>query len=189
MKLFTIFFVLLSTYCYCEPLLGGWKTSDEESDKQEWLKIALVNIRGNEVLDQVQSDVSDLVCETQIVNGLNIKCSFSLSGEKYQCSYYKSFIQPFDTQVEKCDTVKDQQAQEENKNDLSSEEHNDEEDIEDLPRSNNEEKPATLNDNENEEKPSALVDDEEDDEAKIDAVYNKFSENDGINEDEEDDEE
>ncbi|CAF0822512.1 unnamed protein product [Rotaria sordida] len=206
MKSFTIFFVLLSTYCYCKILLGGWSTSDDESLKQEWLKQALVKIRRNEILDQVQSNVSDLVCKTQIVNGLNIECNFVLNGEKWQCLYYKSFTETFDTQLEKCEQPKDQQIQEENNNGLMPGEHDDEQDIEELTISNDIEKPATLHGNKNEEKPSTLNDDdeneehvvqetlalnedEEDDEAKIDATYKKLSKNDVINKDEKDDEE
>ncbi|CAF4856724.1 unnamed protein product, partial [Rotaria sp. Silwood1] len=189
MKSFTIFFVLLSTYCYCEPLLGGWKTSDDESRKQEWLKQALVEIYGNEVLDQVQSNVSDLVCKTQLVNGLNIKCTFVLNGEKWKCSYYQSFIGTFDTKVENCDSIKEKHAQEENKNELLPEEHDDEQDVEELDILNDDEKPTTLNDDENEEKPAALNEGEEDDEAKVDAMYKNFSENNANNQDEENDEE
>src|SRR5438132_1618476 len=108
MKFLIIYLVLLPTYCYCEKLLGGWSTSHDESLKQEWLKKALVHIHGAKVGDDVQSQVSDLVCKTQIVNGLNIKCNFILRGQNWQCSYYKSFVQTLSTQLEECQQIKDE---------------------------------------------------------------------------------
>lgn len=88
--------------CTADQLLGGWKVSDDEALKEECLKKALVKIHGAKVGDDVQSHVSDHVCATQVVNGLNIKCTFTLREQDYRCSFYKPFSEPYETQVKEC---------------------------------------------------------------------------------------
>ena len=106
--------VLFSTYCYCSQLLGGWSVSDDQSLKQECLQLALVQIQDEQVSNDIQSQASDLVCHTQIVNGLNIKCDFTFRGQPWRCSYYKSFVQTLGTSLDQCEQVKntDQQVRE-----------------------------------------------------------------------------
>ncbi|CAF3705337.1 unnamed protein product [Rotaria socialis] len=236
MKYFIICFALFSSYCYCERLLGGWSTSENESLNREWLDKALYKIHDGEVTDDIKSQVSDLVCKQQVVNGLNIKCTFALNGKTWLCSYYKSFIGTQDTQLDECN-VKDEEASEEKKDSKETGENNEEQEFEELRVSNDdeneekiitmnqnedeqdlttlnenddEEKPTEINQSENKEKPATLYEeddeekielmnenveksaalgeendmerpptenaDEEDDEAKIDAIYNKISE-------------
>ncbi|UJR35241.1 hypothetical protein I4U23_028005 [Adineta vaga] len=105
MKPIILVLILSVNSCFAEQLLGGWTTSTDESLKQECLQKALTKIHGVKVGDDVQTLVSDHVCKTQVVNGLNIKCTFVLRKENWECSFYKSFIEQLDMQVEECKQV------------------------------------------------------------------------------------
>jgi hypothetical protein len=183
MKSVIILVVCLSTYCYGEQLLGGWSTSNDETLKEDCLKKALVNINGADVGDNIQSQVSNYVCKTQIVNGLNIKCTFVLNEQDWQCSYYKSFTQnkALGVQLEQCKQIE--------------EENDDEQGLEQPTVSDentNKEQRAVLNDDKEEEevelKSLPLSENEEDDEAEIDALNKRNFEQNTINEDAEEEE-
>jgi hypothetical protein len=167
MQSLIIFLVLLSTYCYCdEHLLGGWSKSNDAVRDQECLKKGLVHINGAEVGDDMQSQVSGLACRTQIVNGLNIKCDFVLRELHWQCSYYKSFVQQLDIQLEECKKIpeEDDDGQVVEKSQiLNGNEDDDEEKIDEMREQVGEQ-------NTNNE--------EDDDEAKIDAMSKQLSEQD-----------
>lgn len=181
MKSSIIFLVLLSTYCSCDRLLGGWSTSDDDSLKRECLNKALDHIHGARVNEDIRSQASDLNCKTQIVNGINIKCNFVLRGQKWQCSYYKSFIKTLETQLEQCKTVEEEPEPEQKKYEQANENlgaanedekveqplisNKDEDEDRPIPVNENEEeeKPAPVNENEQEEK-SAPVDEDEEEE-------------------------
>lgn len=105
MKLLIIIFILFSTSCYCERLLGGWTESDDDSLKSFWLSQGIQKIFGLQSDNALQSQATNLKCITQIVNGLNIKCTFVINGEKYECSYYKSFVQTIETKVDECNSL------------------------------------------------------------------------------------
>jgi len=197
MKSSIIVLVLLSSYCYCEHILGGWSTSNDDNLHRDCLNKALVHIHGDQLNDEIRSQASDLSCKTQIVNGLNIKCTFTLNGQKWQCSYYKSFIQTLDTQLEECKIVVDEQAavpeQKEYKpvkeeletaNDQGQQEEEEVVSNED----NEEEQQAPANKDEKEKQvgQESLIADqtEEDDEAKIDAMNQQMAEQNANHEEE-----
>jgi len=115
MKSFISFLVLFSTYCYCERLLGGWSTTNDHFLKKDCLNLALDHIHGTKVSEEIRSKASDLICKTQVVNGLNIKCTFIINGQKWRCSYYKSFIQTLEVQLEQCKRVEQEEEQEQKK--------------------------------------------------------------------------
>ena len=111
--LYFILFALLTKYSY-ERLLGGWSTSTDESLIQECLRKALIHITGDQVNNRVQSEASNVVCKTQIVNGLNIKLQFDFRQETWKCSFYKSFIRTLHAQLEDCERINKKQLPEEN---------------------------------------------------------------------------
>jgi hypothetical protein len=196
MKSFLICLILLSTYCCCERLLGGWSALEDDSLKSECLDKALTHIHGAPANDEIRSEASNLNCQSQLVNGLNIKCSFVTRGEKWQCSYYKSFVQVLETQLEKCDKQKDEPDKEEKVDDDkqgSNEGANEDEEEQQQPLIENEneeaeEQPVTVSSGEKEKQGAqeTAVDnekeEEEDDEAAVDAmnkqVSGQFSNND-----------
>ncbi|CAF0815810.1 unnamed protein product [Adineta steineri] len=93
-------------------MLGGWSVSDDQSLKEECIQKALVNIPGAQNGGDGQSQVSGSTCLTQVVNGLNIKCTLTLSGEQWECKYYKSFFGTRETQLQGCALVKNSGDQE-----------------------------------------------------------------------------
>ncbi|CAF1508096.1 unnamed protein product [Adineta ricciae] len=95
--------------CFAEQLLGGWSVTTDETLKQDCLSQALAQIQGDKVAD-AENLVSDNVCQTQIVNGLNIKCTFVFNGQPWKCSFYKSFIGTRETKLEGCEEVKQQSS-------------------------------------------------------------------------------
>ena len=105
MKGSVFYLIFLLNYCYSETLVGGWSVSSDESLKSECLDKALTDINGAQISNKIRSEASDVTCQTQIVNGLNIKCTFNFRGKKHQCSYYKSFIQTLETQLEQCKEI------------------------------------------------------------------------------------
>lgn len=113
MKSTILCLIFLFNYYRCEQLLGGWSPTTDESLKYDCLQRALVQINGAKIDNDIYSQASDLVCKTQIVNGLNIKCEFHFRGQKWQCSYYKSFIQTLETQLEQCKQVQDEEKDDE----------------------------------------------------------------------------
>ena len=155
MKLFSFFLPLLLISCYGEQLLGGWSISNDDVDNHNWLRMALIHINVAEINNDIQSRVSDLICRKQIVNGLNIKCSFVLQGEKWECSYYQSFVPTLNTEIEKCQKIEAES---------NSEENDDEQEIEPAIISNDDE----LDEQVVVESPSL----NEDNEAEIDTINN-----------------
>ncbi len=191
MKSSIFFLIFLLNFCYCEELLGGWSKSDDDSLKRDCLNRALVHLHGDQLDDQIKSEVSDLKCHTQIVNGLNIKCQFILRGQKWQCSYYKSFVQTLETQLEQCKKVED-------------EEKDDEPAVEDQGAANEDDKveqPLIAHENEEEQQQQPAVENEgekekqavqgspssneDDDEAKIDVMNNQMLKQNANNNEEE----
>jgi hypothetical protein len=192
MKSLILYLIFLSTYCYCEQLLGGWSTFDDDSLKSDCLNKALAHIYGAQVNDEIRSQASDVNCKSQIVNGLNIKCSFVSRGQKWQCSYYKSFIQTLETQLEQCKRLEDEPKKEEHAV----------EDQEVSNESEKEEQPLIEHENEEAEQPAPVPEsdkekqgaqeapvandqeEEEDDEAAVDAINRQMSGQFSNNEDE-----
>ena len=180
MKFSIFYFILLSSYCYCEKLLGGWSTTTDTDLKNDCLNKALTHINGAKVTNEIQAEASDLECKNQIVNGMNIKCSFAFRGQKWQCSFYKSFVQTLETQVDGCKKADDEQVQE----DLQTSNEDDREDQQQaVDEDEEEEQPttATIDDDEKddeitEDAVKSNDDDEHDDEADIDAINQKLSE-------------
>ena len=94
------YLIFLFSCCYRQDLPGGWSVSSNDSLKSECLEKALVHLNGAEINQEIRAEASNVVCQTQIVNALNIKCTFTFIGKKHQCSFYKSFIQTVETQLE-----------------------------------------------------------------------------------------
>jgi len=190
--------VLFVVYCSCEQLLGGWSTSTDESLKYDCLQRGLNHIRGERVGNDVVSQASELVCKTQIVNGLNIKCEFNFRGQKWQCSYYKSFIQTLETQLEQCKELLVEEQNDEGDLEAQNEGDKDEEQVpadedEEAKDDDQEEQQqqAAVGINQNEQNDQvaqeALIPNEDeaeqDDEAQIDDMNRKLSEQNGNNDD------
>lgn len=102
MQTLIILLGFFSFYCYADESLGGWSLSTDEELKAKWLKAGLNHIRTGEGGDDVQSSVSDLVCHTQIVDGMNIKCKFTVQNQKWQCSFYQAFIEDSALEIDDC---------------------------------------------------------------------------------------
>lgn len=186
----SVFYVIfLFNYCYSEKLLGGWSVSSDESLKSECLDKALIHLNGAQISNEIRTEASDVSCQTQIVNGLNIKCTFKFRGKKHQCSYYKSFIQTLETQLEQCKEIDEQPVvrtqDPENSNNrdepLIVEEKDDEkeQDEEQQPTQTQEEQsPLVDEDNKEDEggqRAGANLNSEEDGEAAIDQLNQKLS--------------
>ena len=88
-----------------EDFLSGWSTSTDEVLIQECLKKALTSIQGGYFDEDARSHVSNVVCKTQSVNGLHIRLSFSVGQERWQYSFYKSFTESSDLELEQCQRV------------------------------------------------------------------------------------
>jgi hypothetical protein len=195
MKSSIIFLVLLSTYCYCEQILGGWSISNDDNLHRDCLNKALLHIHGDQINDEIRSQASDLTCKTQIVNGLNIKCTFTLRGQKWHCSYYKSFVQTLATQLEECKRVEIEQPVVEQKEDKPANEEletaNEDDKVEEPVMSNEDDEeeqqvPANKDEKEKQVGQESLIADqnEEDDEAKIDAMNQQMAEQNANHEEE-----
>jgi hypothetical protein len=172
------FLIFLLNFCYCEELLGGWSKSDDDSLKRDCLNRALVHLHGDQLDDQIKSEVSDLKCHTQIVNGLNIKCQFILRGQKWQCSYYKSFVQTLETQLEQCKKVEEEEKDDEPGVEDQGTANEDDKVEQPLIAHENEEEQQPAVDNEGEKEKQAVQgppsSNEDDDEAKIDVMNNQM---------------
>ena len=90
---------------HADQLLGGWSTSTDQALVEDCLSKALVHLNGGQLDSSLRAKVSNIVCKTQIVNGLNIRLNFDFGEDTWQCSYYKSFIQTLETQLEQCKRV------------------------------------------------------------------------------------
>ena len=102
----SVLLVLLHVYCsQADQLLGGWSTSSDQELIDKCLSKALVELNGGLVDSSLRTKVSNIVCKTQIVNGLNIRLSFDFGDDTWQCSYYKSFNPALETQLEQCKRV------------------------------------------------------------------------------------
>lgn len=170
MKFSIVFLVVFSSYCYCERLLGGWSVSKDELMKKELLKKALFHIRSGNVGDGIESKVSDFDCRVQIVNGLNIKCSFTLNEKTWDCSFYKSFVETLGTTLEKCQSRSIGEVSDDNNNEKIIEEYEKEQQFEELKVSKddeNEEKQVAAKDDEDEEKKIAPKDDNDEEEPEV----------------------
>jgi hypothetical protein len=103
--------VVVSSFVVCATdgqLLGGWRTSTDSALVDECLEKALVDIRNSEVDDNLRSRVSNIICQTQIVNGLNIRLTFAVGERNWRCTFYKSFNEKLTMQLEACKRVIDE---------------------------------------------------------------------------------
>lgn len=174
--------LFLLNYCSSEQLLGGWSTSSDESLKNECLEKALVHLNGAEINNVIRSEASNVVCRTQVVNGLNIKCTFNFRGKKQQCSFYKSFIQNLETQLEQCKEINDEPVIQERDVENTDEKEDDERAL--LVEEKDDEQEQVVNENNKESEHTEAPDNEEDDEAAIDTLNKKISDQVANNEDE-----
>ena len=166
--------IFLLNYCYSEQLLGGWSVSSDDSLKSECLEKALVHLNGADVNNDIRAEASNLVCRTQVVNGLNIKCTFTFRAKKQRCSFYKSFIQTLETQLEQCKDITDEPVVEER----DTENNNDNED--------EEQQSAPVSESNKENEVVATPDsEEEEDEAAVDSLSQKMSDQAANNNDDE----
>jgi len=90
-----------------EELLGGWRQSTNETFNQECLNKALTEIHGVGVGEDLKTQISDVRCQTQIVNGLNIRLTFKIRNQPWRCTFYKSFIETLEMISEGCRTIDD----------------------------------------------------------------------------------
>ena len=181
--------IFLLNYCYSEQLLGGWSVSSDDSLKSECLEKALVHLNGGDVNNDIRAEASNLVCRTQVVNGLNIKCTFTFRAKKQRCSFYKSFIQTLETQLEQCKDITDEPVVEER----DTENNNDNEDEEQQPLiaeekndEHEEEQSAPVSESNKENEVVATPDsEEEEDEAAVDSLSQRMSDQAANNDDDE----
>ena len=173
MKCVILLLVSLVHWSVAEQLLGGWSTATDPSLIEDCLRKGLASIRGGHVNNDELSQASDVVCKTQIVNGMNIRLTFVLDKQRWRCTYYKSFIATLDTQLEECKQLQEEvvEAPKSESTTTISQER--------VVEANDDEQPAPVekNDEEQEEKLNESPKDnvEDDDEAKIDALKQQLN--------------
>jgi hypothetical protein len=104
--MFCFLLVLLHVHCsHGDQLVGGWSTYTDQVLIEDCLERALIHLNGGQLDSSLRAKVSNIVCKTQVVNGLNIRLNFDFGEDMWQCSYYKSFNRTFETQLEQCKRV------------------------------------------------------------------------------------
>ena len=97
--------ILIVNNSHAKNIDGSSGTTDE-SIVEDCLKIALHKINRDEGdNDDADAKVTNIVCKTRIKDGINIKLSFDRGQQRWECSFYKSFVQTLPIQYEKCTQI------------------------------------------------------------------------------------
>jgi hypothetical protein len=96
-----IIIVLLVNYSHGR-YVSEWSTSSDNSLIDECLRKSLKYINRMQESKATLSDISKIVCKTQFYNGINIKLTFQLQEQAWECLLYKSLVQILSVQYEKC---------------------------------------------------------------------------------------
>lgn len=107
MQLLVLMLGLVAVHISGDEYPPAWTTLTDDSLLDDCLQKALVNIHGTSVDGDVRFQVEDVLGRMQTINGMNIMLSFVLRGQKWQCSFYKSFVRTFDVQLEQCKQAND----------------------------------------------------------------------------------
>jgi hypothetical protein len=103
---------LIVNYSYSRNVLG-WSTTTDRSTIDECLKVALSHIHADKHdTDQYKPKVKNIVCKTKISNGIHIKLYFDLEKQKWECLFYKSFVETLSVQYEKCSQIEKENSPE-----------------------------------------------------------------------------
>ncbi|CAF1180537.1 unnamed protein product [Rotaria sordida] len=152
--------VLIADYSYGRYTVR-WIRTNDQTLIDECLEKSLKHMNLGEDITVLQSKVSNIICKTRFLNGINIKLYFELEQQKWKCLLYKPLVETLGIQYERCMQPQDDDSLEEGQSKQSNQI------IQEEPQVNNdnkvEEEPQVNNDNRVEEE-------EEDDEAKIDAL-------------------
>jgi hypothetical protein len=130
-KFFLILIILFTTYSQGR-YVSAWSKTSDRSLIDECLRKSLKYINRMEDSQVTISDVSKIVCKTQFYNGLNIKLTFQLHEQRWECSLYKSLIQILSVQYEKCVKIDKENLPEEIPKNENSNANNDEAKIDKL---------------------------------------------------------
>lgn len=107
MKYCFVFLLTFTHLCFGEILLGGWKDSSDQQLIDECLDKALKQIYQTNDNQVLRSRVSNILCKTQVVAGLNIRVTFNIDGQAWRCSYFKSLDNGLETLLEACHKVEE----------------------------------------------------------------------------------
>jgi hypothetical protein len=103
----SLFLLVVSLLCFIESFSGRevsdvWSVSRDQQLIEASLQKALRRVNNGESGRALREKVSNIVCQTQVLNGLKIKLDFKLKDQQWQCSLYKSFVNAVDIQWERC---------------------------------------------------------------------------------------
>ena len=103
-----VVFVLCSIQSFAEKeIADGWSVSKDQTLIQAALSKALLRVNDGVVDRRLREKVSNIVCQTQVLNGMRIKLSFELDDHQWECLLYKSFVKVLEIRLEKCVSGKD----------------------------------------------------------------------------------
>ena len=105
MKSVIILLIFSISCCYCVPVLDNWTVTSDQLVINGYLEKALADITKREVDKDLMSRASDILCQTQMLNGQNIRLTFGFDEKRYRCTFFKSLIQTLELQLEKCSTI------------------------------------------------------------------------------------
>jgi hypothetical protein len=173
---FLLLIVILITNYSHGRYVDQWSTTKDSFLINEGLRISLKHINSYQDREAAISDASNIVCKIHIMNGLNIKLTFDLLQESWECLLYKPTVSVLGIRYEKCTRVE--------KEDLPQQ----------LPQANNVDDEAAVDKlNQGAQKQAsnnANTNEEEDDEAAVDklnqGVQKQASNNANTNEEEDD---
>ena len=96
--------VLMASYSH-ERYLSDWSINTDPSLIDECLRKSFQYIDFGSGTRPKTLDAVNVVCKTQILNGIHIELTFDVHGQTWKCSLYKSLVTVLSVQYETCDKV------------------------------------------------------------------------------------
>lgn len=91
-----------NNHCSYGDVVPTWMINTNPTLIEECLRKSLQHVSFRPPEDINLADASNIVCETQLDNGLLIKITFDFQEQTWQCFLYKSVIQILNIRFEKC---------------------------------------------------------------------------------------
>jgi hypothetical protein len=105
MKIFAIFsLVIIMNYSHGR-YTSDWSINTDTSVTQECLRKSLKHMNFDQDIETALTQTSNVVCHTKLSNGIQIKLTFDLREQRWECFLYKSLVETLDIEYDKCKQI------------------------------------------------------------------------------------
>lgn len=108
-RILFLVFLLLNHHCSDGDEVPKWTVNTNPALIEECLRQSLQHVSFRPAEEINLAEASNIVCETQIDNGILIKITFDFQEHTWQCSLYKSVIQIVNIRFEKCKMLENEE--------------------------------------------------------------------------------